>query len=97
MALSGGRTDGAQRVGNTVNQETGEYTNTIGTTGFTAVWTDPDFDPTQRAFYYARVLEIPTPRYSLLDAIALGIDPKDTGHPATIQERVYSSPIWYSP
>ncbi len=97
VALSGGRTDGAQRVGNTVNQETGEYTNTIGTTGFTAVWTDPDFDPTQRAFYYARVLEIPTPRYSLLDAIALGIDPKDTGHPATIQERVYSSPIWYSP
>lgn len=97
VVLSGERTDGAQAVGNTVNPETGEYTNTIGASGFTTVWTDPDFDPTQRAFYYARVLEIPTPRYSLLDAIALGIDVEETGHPATIQERVYSSPIWYTP
>ncbi|TXS92955.1 DUF3604 domain-containing protein [Parahaliea maris] len=97
VVLSGGRDDGAELVGNTVDLETGEYTNTIGATGFTTVWTDPDFDPAQRAFYYARVLEIPTPRYSLLDAIALGIDIEETGHPPTIQERVYSSPIWYTP
>jgi hypothetical protein len=84
-------------VGNTVNLETGAYTNTIGTVQLAAAWTDPEFDPAQRAFYYARVLQIPTPRYSLLDAIALQIDVKETGHPATIQERAYSSPIWYTP
>ena len=61
------------------------------------VWTDPDFDATQRAFYYVRVLQIPTPRNSTYDAIALGIDPEETGHATTIQERAYSSPIWYTP
>jgi hypothetical protein len=50
-----------------------------------------------RAFYYVRVIQIPTPRHTLYDAIALGMDPNDTGHPATIQERAYSSPIWYTP
>jgi hypothetical protein len=97
VALSGARKDGSEPVGNTVDPLTGKYTNSIGATGLTAVWKDPDFAPDQRAFYYTRVLEIPTPRYSLLDAIALGIDVKETGHPATIQERVYSSPIWYAP
>jgi hypothetical protein len=97
VALSDGREDGTVKVGNTVDLETGKYTNTIGDPELSAVWTDPDFDPGQNAFYYVRVLEIPTPRYSLLDALALGIDVKDTGHPATIQERVYSSPIWYNP
>ncbi len=97
VALSDGRQDGSQPVGNTVDLTTGKYSNTIGASDFTAVWRDPDFDPGQRAFYYARVLEIPTPRYSLLDAIALGIDVRETGRPATIQERVYSSPIWYTP
>ncbi len=96
-ALSDGRSDGSQPVGNTVDLKTGQYTNTIGDVQLATVWTDPDFDPTQSAFYYARVLQIPTPRYSLLDAIALGIDPKETNRPATIQERVYSSPIWYTP
>ena len=61
------------------------------------VWQDPDFDPSQRAFYYVRVLQIPTPRHTLYDAIALGIDPDETDRPATIQERAYSSPIWYTP
>jgi hypothetical protein len=61
------------------------------------VWTDPDFNPAQRAFYYVRVLEIPTPRHSTYDAVALGIDVKETHQPATIQERAYSSPIWYTP
>ncbi|TIX51499.1 DUF3604 domain-containing protein [Alteraurantiacibacter aquimixticola] len=84
-------------VGNTVDLETGLYTNSIGAVQLATVWTDPDFDPQQAAFYYVRVLEIPTPRHSLLDAIALGIDVEQTGQPATIQERAYSSPIWYTP
>ena len=96
VALSDGRTDGSVLVGNTVNETTGEYTNDIGDVELRSVWTDPEFDSTQNAFYYVRVLEIPTPRYSLYDAIALGIDPKETGHPAAIQERAYSSAIWYS-
>jgi len=97
VALSDGRLDGSVPVGNTVDLKTGKYTNTIGDTQLRAYWQDPDFNANDRAFYYARVLEIPTPRYSLLDAIELGIDVKDTGKPATIQERVYSSPIWYTP
>lgn len=84
-------------VGNTVDLSSGRYTNTIGAPELSAVWSDPDFDRSQSAFYYVRVLEIPTPRYSLLDAIALGIDVADTGRPATLQERAYSSPIWLSP
>jgi hypothetical protein len=84
-------------VGNTVDLETGNYTNSIGDTALAARWTDPDFDPAQAAMYYVRVIEIPTPRHTLLDAIALGMDVSETGHPATIQERAYSSPIWYTP
>ena len=84
-------------VGDTVDRTTGLYTNTIGEPSLSTVWEDETFDPNQRAFYYVRVLEIPTPRYSLVDAIALGIDVEDTGRPATIQERAYSSPIWYAP
>lgn len=83
-------------VGNTVNLETGAYTNSIGSTQFTTVWTDPDFDVEQRAFYYVRVLQIPTPRHSLYDAIALQSEVPAEG-PATIQERAYTSPIWYTP
>ncbi len=97
VALSDGRTDGSQAVGNTVDLKTGKYTNDIGARELVAVWSDPDFDPGLRAFYYTRVIQIPTPRHSLYDAIALGIDPKETKHPATIQERAYSSPIWYTP
>ncbi|MBC2838857.1 DUF3604 domain-containing protein [Robiginitalea sp. SC105] len=97
VALSDGRTHGSVAVGNTVDLATGQYTNTIGDPELRVVWTDPDFDPSKSAFYYVRVLEIPTPRYSLLDAIELGIPVEETGHPATIQERVYSSPIWYNP
>jgi hypothetical protein len=84
-------------VGNTVDIKTGRYTNTIGDAQLTVFWKDPEFDPAVRAFYYVRVLQIPTPRHTLFDAIALGLDPKETGHPATIQERAYSSPIWYTP
>ena len=83
-------------IGNTVNIETAEYSNTIGTAQLAAVWTDPDFDPDKRSFYYVRVLQIPTPRHTLYDAVALGqAHPEE--FPATIQERAYSSPIWYTP
>ena len=97
LALSDGRSNGSQMVGNTVDLKTGKYTNDIGAKELATVWRDPDFDPGLRAFYYVRVIQIPTPRHSLLDAISLGIDPKETHHPSTIQERAYSSPIWYTP
>jgi hypothetical protein len=101
VSWSGGRKRGADgkvpAVGNTVDISTATYTNSIGATQLATVWTDPDFKPDQTAFYYVRVLEIPTPRHSLYDAVALGIDVKETKEAATIQERAYSSPIWYSP
>ena len=83
-------------VGNTVNIKAATYTNNIGSTMLTKVWTDPDFDPSIKAVYYVRVLEIPTPRWSTYDAAKLGVAlPNDVV--ATIQERAYSSPIWYTP
>lgn len=83
-------------VGNTVDIPNASYTNTIGSAQLQTVWHDPDFDAALPAFYYLRVLEIPTPRWSTFDAKALGVDPpKD--FPATIQERAWTSPIWYTP
>jgi hypothetical protein len=83
-------------VGNTVDVNTATYTNSIGATTLSGVWTDPEFDPLQRAFYYARVLEIPTPRWSTYDAVRLGI-PLPSGLPPSIQERAYTSSLWYTP
>jgi hypothetical protein len=100
VTASDGRTVAADgtlpAVGNTVNLTTARYSNDIGARELAAVWQDPDFDPAQPAFYYARVLEIPTPRHSLLDAVSLDQPPIE-GITPTIQERAYTSPIWYTP
>ena len=83
-------------VGNTVDIKDASYTNSMGDSHLATVWTDPNFDPTQPAVYYVRVLEIPTPRLSTFDAIASGL-PVPKGVPATLEERAWSSPIWYTP
>ena len=83
-------------VGDTVDRASVSYANTIGAPELATVWRDPTFVADQPAFYYARVLQIPTPRHSLYDAIALGLEGAD-GHPDAIQERAYTSPIWYRP
>ena len=83
-------------VGDTVDPATAQYTNSIGAAELATVWTDPDFDPAERAFYYVRVLEIPTPRWSTIDAVRLGV-PVPKGLPVSIQERAWTSPIWYTP
>ena len=84
-------------VGNTVDPETARYTNEIGSPVLAGVWEDPDFDPALEAFYYVRVLEIPTPRHSTFDAVALGLDPREVEEGWWLQERAYTSPIWYRP
>lgn len=83
-------------VENTVDLTTGRVDNRVGSAQLRAVWTDPDFDPSEPAFYYARVLQIPTARHSLLDKLALGGE-VDTRRPDTIQERAYTSSVWYTP
>jgi Protein of unknown function (DUF3604) len=100
VAWSGGRKAGADgklpSVGNTVDVANATYTNTIGAAELIAVWKDPDFDPSQRAFYYGRVIEIPTPRWTAFDAKYFGIKlPPEV--PMTTTERAYTSPIWYTP
>ena len=100
VAWAGDRQPGANGklppVGNTVNVATASWTNTIGAPELGVVWTDPDFDPEQRAFYYLRVIEIPTPRWSLYDAVRFDIELPE-GAPTSTQERAYTSPIWYTP
>jgi hypothetical protein len=83
-------------VGNSVNIPEATWTNTIGEVQLSTVWKDPDFDPDEEAFYYVRVLEIPTPRWTAYDAKRFGIK-MSAEVPMTTQERAYTSPIWYIP
>jgi hypothetical protein len=100
VAWSDGRKAGADGklpvVGNTVDVANATWTNTIGDAELIAVWTDPDFNAASRAFYYARVIEIPTPRWTAYEAKRYQVTmPKNV--PMTTQERAYTSPIWYTP
>jgi hypothetical protein len=101
VAVSDGRKIGPDGrcktpVGSTVNIADASYTNTIGDPLLTAYWVDPDFDPKQRAFYYVRVIEIPKPRWTAYDAKFFNIKmPDDVA--MTVQDRAYTSPIWYTP
>jgi len=100
-AVSDGRKIGEdgrckEKVGSTVNIKKATYGNSIGDALLMAYWQDPDFDPKERAFYYVRVIEIPTPRWTAYDAVRFGIEmPKHIT--MTLQERAYTSPIWYTP
>jgi Protein of unknown function (DUF3604) len=100
VVWSGQRQPGADgklpAVGNTVDLATATYRNTIGSSELAAVWEDPQFNPEQRALYYARVLEIPTPRWTTYDAVRTG-SPLLDNVASTFQERAWSSPIWYRP
>jgi len=83
-------------IGSTVDEKNATWTNTIGSSGLVGVWKDPDFDPTLRAFYYGRVLQIPTPRWTAYDAKRFGVSmPEEV--PMVTRERAYTSPIWYTP
>ena len=91
-----GRNGRLPAVGNTVNVQEATWTNTIGDPELIAVWEDPDFDPNVAAVYYARVIEIPTPRWTAYDAKRYGVKMPAEAEMIT-QERAYTSPIWYSP
>lgn len=101
VALSDGRRSGrtgqADPVGNTVDVKNATYTNRIGDPELAVVWTDPDFDRNERAFYYLRVLAIPTPRWTAYDAKLFSLKDLPENIPMITQERAYSSPIWYNP
>ena len=101
MAVSGGRKIGADGrcktpVGNTVDVANATYTNTIGAATLSAYWKDPAFDAKQRAFYYVRVIQIPTPRWTAYDQKRFGIKMADYV-PMTVTDRAYTSPVWYTP
>lgn len=86
----------AEKLGSTVDLATATYANTVGAAELFAYWEDPDFDRREHAFYYARVVEIPTPRWTDYDAVRLGTE-VDAASPMALQDRAYTSPIWYTP
>jgi hypothetical protein len=100
VAWGGDRTPGPDgklpAVGSTVDLANATWANTIGAAELIAVWEDPDFDPQERAFYYGRVIEIPTPRWTAYDVKRFGNEPPQ-GTVMTVTERAYTSPIWYTP
>jgi hypothetical protein len=101
VAVSGGREISSEGrctapVGNTVDVDNATWSNSIGATELLTVWRDPDFDPSLSAFYYVRVMEIPTPRWTAYDAKYFGVEPPE-GATMVQQERAYTSPIWYTP
>lgn len=83
-------------VGTSIDEVSATYSNTIGSAALATQWTDPEFDPNVAAFYYARVIEIPTPRWTEYDRVRLASEPY-VDAPKTVQDRAYSSPIWYHP
>ncbi|RPI82141.1 MAG: DUF3604 domain-containing protein, partial [Planctomycetaceae bacterium] len=101
VAVSGGRQIGAdgrckEKVGDTVDVKSATWKNSIGAPELIAVWKDPEFDSKLRAFYYVRVIEIPTPRWTAYEAKRFKLElPKEV--PMKTQERAYTSPIWYAP
>ena len=100
VVWSGERTPDEQgklpAVGNTVDVKNANWTNTIGASELATVWVDPDFNPKHKAFYYARVIEIPTPRWVVYDKVRYGAKIPE-GAKLVHQERAYTSPIWYTP
>jgi len=90
------KTGKLEAVGSTVDVKTATYLNTIGATDLATFWQDPDFDASERAFYYVRVLEIPRPRWTTVDAAYFGVELPDDA-PRSVQDRAYTSPIWYTP
>ena len=101
VALSDGRKENwrgkVKSVGTTVDIKDASYTNSIGDPELAIVWTDPDFNQDELAFYYLRILEIPTPRWTAYDAKYFGLKDIPEEVPMVTQERAYTSPIWYSP
>ena len=101
VALSGGRVAGRNGkvppVGNSVDVATATYTNTLGAPELAVVWTDPQFKADEASFYYLRVLEIPTPRWTAYEARRFNLKVEDKAIPMVLQERAYTSPIWYTP
>jgi len=100
VAWSGDRKPGKDgklpAVGNTVDVKKATWTNTIGAPELVTTWEDPDFDPKEKAFYYARVIEIPTPRWTAYEAKRYGVEMPENV-PMITNERAYTSPIWYNP
>jgi hypothetical protein len=84
-------------MGDTVNRERATWSDTLGAPAFVGLWEDPDFDPGTPAFYYLRVLEVPTPRWTAYDRARFGLETVPEGVPMALQERAYSSPVWYTP